>query len=130
MHQLLGRRLAQISLVEDNGEWRLRLAQRSHQFVFGLGQPARIDDDQRNVDAFEHLARLLDAQGTQLAFIIKTGSIDEHHRAERRQFKRFLHRVGRRARLIGDDRHRLSNQRVHQRRLAAVAATEDADVQP
>ena len=40
-------------------------------------KPLRADDDEADIDAFEHGARLADAQRAEFADIVKTGRIDK-----------------------------------------------------
>ena len=71
---------------------------------------------------------LASSQRAEIADVVDARSVDEHHRPERRHLDRLLDRIGRRARDLGDDRHREAEERVHEARLANVAPAEEADV--
>ena len=60
-----------------------RGAQGIDDLVFERPQALRADDDEADIDAFEHGARLADAQRAQFADIVKTGRIDKDDRPER-----------------------------------------------
>jgi L-ascorbate metabolism protein UlaG (beta-lactamase superfamily) len=79
------------------------------------GPPAVVGGhDQAQVGAVEDAARLLDAQGAEVALVVHAGGVDEHHGAERQQFHRLLDRVGGGAGHFRDDGHLLAHQRVEQ----------------
>ena len=125
-----GRRPAKVGLVEDHDR-RAPSASRNSPRIASSNWPhwPGVDDEQAQVGAVEDLPGLLHAQFAQGPDVVDARRVDEQHRAERQQFHRLFHRVGGRAGHVGDDRDLLPRQRVQQRRLARVAAAEQADVQ-
>ena len=65
----------------------------------------------------------------QRSFVVDAGRIDEQHRPDGQDFHRLFYRVGGRAGDGGDNRDLLFGQRVQERRLARIAAAEQADVE-
>ena len=124
-----GLRLGEIRLVEDDDGRDLSFAQLAEDAFFELAPAARGGDNQAQVGAVEDLPGLLHPQFAQRPFVVDAGRIDEQHRPDGQDFHRLFHRVGGRAGDRGDDRDLLLGQRIEERRLARVAAAEEADVE-
>ena len=98
------------------------------QFLLEASPSGLADDDHPQINTFQQFAGLFHALLAESAHIVKTGGVNEQHRAERRQFKGFFDRVGRGSRLLGDNGYRLPGQCIDQRGFARIPASEDADV--
>ena len=124
----LGVGLAAVALVDDDdhgGAERLRAAD---QFGFGADLIAA-QDDQRQVDPFEHREAAAHARGAQFAHVVHARRVDEDDGADGREFAGFLDGVRRRAGDVRDDGDLLTGERVRKRAFPCVARTEEADVQ-
>ena len=126
--RFLHRRFAAVGFVEHAKDARLAFAQSGDQLAFERPEARLVAEHEGKIDPFENLPRLGGAQRAEIADIVDAGGIDEHNRPKRRHFNGFFDRVGRGARDLGNDRHRESEQRIHQAGLADIAPAEQANM--
>ena len=117
-----------VDLVDDDGDRHVALREFGGEAVFEGAPGAGFRDDDPQVDPVENGARALHPQFAEGTLVVDAGGVDEEDRSERQEFHRLLHRVGGGAGEFRDDGDLLPRDGVEQRRLADVAAAEDADV--
>ena len=123
------RRAGQVGLVEDHDGGNLPALQLVEHGLLERSPLAGVDDHSpRSVRSktWRVFSHALFAQG---ADVVDAGGVDEEHRPQRQQFHRLFHRIGGGAGHVGDDGDLLPGQGIEQRRLARIAAAEQADVQ-
>ena len=119
----------QIRLVVDREERHAFFPEeRAERFVLLRLARRAVHDEHGDVGLVQHLPRALYAQRADGALVVDAGRVDDDDRAERQQLHRFLHRVGRRALHVGDDRERLPGHGVDDARFSGVAPAEKRDV--
>ena len=119
----------QIRFVVDNHIGNLPLLEALHQILIHGAQSHRaIHHKNGNICMSQFLLCLFYPQRTQLALIVQTGGVDDHHRAKRQQFHCLFHRVGGGALYVGNHCQLLAGYRVYQTGFAGIAHSEKADV--
>ena len=124
-----GRRPGQVGLVEDHNGRYAAARKRVEDGLLERAPLPGIDDDQPQVGAVEDLAGLPHPLLPQGTHVVDAGGVDEEHRSQRQQFHGLFHGIGGGAGHGGNDGDLLPGQGIQQRRLAGVAAAEQADVQ-
>ena len=97
-------------------------------FILLAEANAGIYNEQGDVALTKHLLSLGDALRTQLTFIVKAGSVDNHYGAEGKKLHSLIYGVGSGALLFADNGKLLTGDGVDKARLAGVTLTENTDV--
>ena len=99
-----------------------------NELLLGISELVAGDDQNSTVDFLKHLEGLPYPLLTQLAHVIDAGRVDEHTRPDAEDFDAFLDGVGGGACRVAHDGDVLSREAVDEATLAAIPATENADM--
>jgi len=117
-----------IHLVEHHQDRHPPTLELGEDFRFKPTPSAGLGHQHPQISSIEHLPGFANTQPSQLAFVVHTGRVNEHHRTQGEELHGFFDRVGGGAGDGGHNRDLLAGDGVEQAGLAHVAPAEEGDV--